>query len=388
LFNSLRRNFEHPEASLDAVVIAAQDPNIGFRSGSYKVVMVVTDAESHYYPQGRDLCGIQTENNLDGVMDGFPPGSGEDYPSVLGVRQALVRSDVNPIFAAIDIVSPFWRNVTGTIGFGSYVTISSDSANIVQAIVNGTRDVLQRAVLAEDTDSDNVIVQINPLSFTGVKGGSSVTFNVTLLVDPMSEVVGSSTYATARYVGFGNIVTFNVHTAIQCKGCDPNNPASKVDICGVCAGNGSSCVGCDGVPYSGVVEDACGTCGGDNSTCRGCDGTINGPQFDQCGVCGGDGTTCLGCDGVAFSGQVENECGECGGNPDCKAIQGAIAGLTALAVVGVIVAVGALAFMLAAGKTLMAADTILFQKLTQIKENPLYKESNTVKSNPLYRGYD
>jgi hypothetical protein len=266
------------------------------------------------------------------------------------------------------------------------VTISSDSANIVAAIVNGTRDVLARAVLAEDEDDSNVIVKINPLSYTGVKGGSSVRFNVTLLLDPNSEVIGSTTYATARYVGFGNIVRFNVNTAIQCKGCDPLDPASRLDPCNVCAGNGSTCLGCDGVPYSGVIPDFCGVCGGDNSTCRGCDGTVNGPQFDQCGVCGGDGTSCLGCDGVAFSGLVVNECGECGGDPNCRAIQGVIAGLTALAVIGVVVAVGALAFMLAAGKTILAADQLLFQQLAQIKQNPLYKDSNTVKNNPLYRG--
>ena len=39
------------------------------------------------------------------------------------------------------------------------------------------------------------------------------------------------------------------------------------DACGVCAGDGSTCAGCDSVPNSGAVNDACGICGGDGSTC-------------------------------------------------------------------------------------------------------------------------
>lgn len=39
----------------------------------------------------------------------------------------------------------------------------------------------------------------------------------------------------------------------------------------MCNGNGSTCAGCDGVPWSNVTIDACGICGGGNY-CVGCDG--------------------------------------------------------------------------------------------------------------------
>ena len=36
-----------------------------------------------------------------------------------------------------------------------------------------------------------------------------------------------------------------------------------------------------------------GICGGDNSSCLGCDGVANsGKTIDSCGVCGGDGSSC------------------------------------------------------------------------------------------------
>lgn len=40
-----------------------------------------------------------------------------------------------------------------------------------------------------------------------------------------------------------------------------------MDACGVCMGDNSTCLGCDGVPNSGAKDDVCGTCGGDGGTC-------------------------------------------------------------------------------------------------------------------------
>ena len=86
------------------------------------------------------------------------------------------------------------------------------------------------------------------------------------------------------------------------------------DACGVCDGGGISCLGCDDVANSGLVNDVCGVCGGDGSSCLRCDGVANsGLVNDACGVCNGN-NSCLGCDGVANSGLVNDACGVCGGN--------------------------------------------------------------------------
>ena len=69
-----------------------------------------------------------------------------------------------------------------------------------------------------------------------------------------------------------------------------SNLGCLLDECGICDGDNSSCLGCDGVPNSGLINDACGICNGDNSTCSGCDGIPNsGLEFDECGICGGSG---------------------------------------------------------------------------------------------------
>ena len=70
-------------------------------------------------------------------------------------------------------------------------------------------------------------------------------------------------------------------------------PCSQaLDLCGVCGGDNSICVGCDGKPNSGSQVDMCGVCGGTN-LCLGCDGVVNsGKKIDACGICGSTGTQC------------------------------------------------------------------------------------------------
>jgi len=40
-----------------------------------------------------------------------------------------------------------------------------------------------------------------------------------------------------------------------------------LDGCYVCGGDNSSCAGCDGIPFSGLVYDYCGVCNGDSTRC-------------------------------------------------------------------------------------------------------------------------
>ena len=104
------------------------------------------------------------------------------------------------------------------------------------------------------------------------------------------------------------------------------------DDCGVCNGPGAvfAC-GCDVAPEGfcdceGNVEDECGECGGDgylgctdpnacnyDSEACGDDGSCL--ELDECGVCGGNGIPSGQCD---CAGNVLDECGICGGdNSSC-----------------------------------------------------------------------
>ena len=138
-------------------------------------------------------------------------------------------------------------------------------------------------------------------------------------------------------------------------GHNPRIPAKYVCHTGGPEGNSkwnASCTGCDAVPRpdlpwsfvgsrwdvsprqcqeipstwgrGGVQCDACGICGGDSSTCVGCDGepatNSQGKRFDVCDVCGGDNIACQGCTepgGVSkaeYTPTQEDACGTCGGS--------------------------------------------------------------------------
>ena len=77
------------------------------------------------------------------------------------------------------------------------------------------------------------------------------------------------------------------------------------DICGVCSGDNSTCLGCDpeaiasfgeALPFGGFMLDDCGVCHG------------NMTDLDECGMCFGDNSTCSGCDGVPNSGKEFDAC--------------------------------------------------------------------------------
>ena len=105
------------------------------------------------------------------------------------------------------------------------------------------------------------------------------------------------------------------------------------DLCGVCGGDGKTCMGCDGVPNSAFRYDACGLCGDPasvefNATCKDCADTVHGSFItDDCGVCRDPASVafsragvpdkhnggCVGCDGIPNSGNELDACGVCAG---------------------------------------------------------------------------
>ncbi|KNC51081.1 uncharacterized protein AMSG_07070 [Thecamonas trahens ATCC 50062] len=105
-------------------------------------------------------------------------------------------------------------------------------------------------------------------------------------------------------------------TMDDCGVCDGQN--EDKDDCGVCFGGGAAkdaCAGCDGVPNSGLVFDVCGVCGGDGGTCIGCNGlpmSNGGAIVDACGVCAGGATSC---NTTCAPGGMQYDClGVCGGD--------------------------------------------------------------------------
>jgi hypothetical protein len=92
-----------------------------------------------------------------------------------------------------------------------------------------------------------------------------------------------------------------------------------VDLCNVCGGNSSSCTDCRGEPNGLASLDECGQCDENPSNdcvqdCAGVWGlapSATDPLQDACGICQGDGSSCLDCKGVPNGRNTEDDCGIC-----------------------------------------------------------------------------
>jgi Ca2+-binding RTX toxin-like protein len=71
------------------------------------------------------------------VLDGTPPGTGEDYPSIAQVRDALTSANLYPIFAVTAGNTGTYQALVSGLGRGDVVTLASNSSNLIAAIQNG-----------------------------------------------------------------------------------------------------------------------------------------------------------------------------------------------------------------------------------------------------------
>jgi Integrin beta chain VWA domain/PEP-CTERM motif len=174
-----------PESQLEALLQTAVrgKSEISFRDDAFKVVVLSTDATFH---KAGDFPS-RPANNGDAVLDGTPPGSGEDFPSIEQVKQKLKDANIIPIFAVTRNVISNYQSLVDTFGFGSVVELSSDSRNLVDAINLGLTDVFKDITLTPVSDDFGYVQSIVPPAFSGVPAGESRTFTVTLLADGVGD---------------------------------------------------------------------------------------------------------------------------------------------------------------------------------------------------------
>lgn len=151
-----------------------------------------------------------------------------------------------------------------------------------------------------------------------------------------------------------------------------------MDVCGVCGGNGSECLGCNNIPF-GPKADACGVCGGNGSECfNPCPGT-------DCASCTGS-RNCVWCSSnnkCYLSSNTKNCTGSlirnCGLTP--AQIAGISVGAAAGIAIGAAAAIGIVGY---GGKKGYDAWLRHKNNLEGVNQNPLYQDSGRTGTNPFY----
>ncbi len=135
-----------PESQIEALMqLALHVTDIGFRTNSARFVVLFTDAPFHVAGDGL-AAGIPLPNNGDGVMDGTPPGTGEDYPAIAQLKAALEAANIIPVFAVAGGNDPAYRSLVTQLGRGAEVTLTADSSNVVAAITAGLTAVTRTTI--------------------------------------------------------------------------------------------------------------------------------------------------------------------------------------------------------------------------------------------------
>nr|XP_039256719.1 uncharacterized protein LOC120333377 [Styela clava] len=203
-----------------------------------------------------------------------------------------------------------------------------------------------------------------------LENAGAIVVTGTYKLDPDCDI--DAPYDQNQVLDFTKLLSEErVKLSIERLGCDGKRSSMKVltDRCGVCGGNGKSCVDCNGDINGTAYIDQCRKCVGggtrrkptkldcanscfntsyydDCNFCqkrgkeakniKDCTGICHGKAYidrcgacrfenrslaevlvdktkilDKCGVCGGDNTKCIGCDGILNSPKKLDRCGDC-----------------------------------------------------------------------------
>ncbi len=149
-----------PESQLEALMHAAFDSNdlnldgdgtnnLGYRTGSNRLVILATDAAFHEAGDGLGLGPITTVNDGNNIIESF-----EDYPNIDQVKAALEAQNVTPIFLTTSSVKSSYDSLVAELERGVVVTLDSDSQNVADAIKFGIAKT-SGVITDEGTDGDD-----------------------------------------------------------------------------------------------------------------------------------------------------------------------------------------------------------------------------------------
>ena len=162
-----------PEAQYDAIVEAAN--NVAWSAGAQHVLVVTTDAPFH-------LPGVGKPHTNDEAATLAALGSANII--VIGLKAPGAGGELDALAGA-----------TG----GSVQALSSDGANIAQAILDGLEELTTDVWWEVDAD-DGLTVTLDPVVHYGVAGGITVTFTETITVADDPNLQGTCLEATVTFI--------------------------------------------------------------------------------------------------------------------------------------------------------------------------------------------
>lgn len=211
---SVLSGYDSPESQLEALLQLAarsETKEVGFREGSQRLVVLTTDASFHQEGDFDRLDGKPVPDN-----DGDAVIETEDYPSVEAVRQALQDADITPVFAVTSGAMSYYEGLVAQLGFGVVVELTSNSSNLVDAILDGLENAggestatVTASVYGTDADGSAPVIYENKVT-GGRLEGSTRTISISAYdpdadepakLDYSFDLDGDGTYDVTNLTG-------------------------------------------------------------------------------------------------------------------------------------------------------------------------------------------
>ncbi|KAG7334841.1 hypothetical protein KOW79_001437 [Hemibagrus wyckioides] len=246
------RNRDSPEGGLDAIMQAVVCKDIvGWRPDASHLLVFTTDATSHSALDGR-ISGLVQPNEGKCYVnnDIYTKTAVLDYPSIGLLADKLIENNINLIFAVTENVKPLYLNYSKLIPGTDVGTLSYNSSNVIQLILDAYANIRSKAELVVLGVPDELSLSFNATclngelipgvkSCSGLKIGDTVSFSVEAKLRGCPKVK-SHTFSI-KPLGFKDTLQVTVDFACNCSCQDSAQPASPACHngngtleCGVC----------------------------------------------------------------------------------------------------------------------------------------------------------
>ncbi|XP_026063719.1 integrin beta-3a [Carassius auratus] len=334
------RNRDAPEGGFDAIMqaVVCKD-KIGWRPDASHLLIFTSDDRSHLALDAR-LAGIVQPHDGECHINNYNEYDKStilDYPSLGMITDKLSENNINLIFAVTNNMVDLYRNYSELIPGSAVGTLSRDSGNVVQLILDAYAKIRSKVELELLGVPDELSLFINATclggelipgvkSCAGLKIGDTVSFNIEAKLYGCPKEKNRT--FIVKPIGFKDTLQVTVDFACECNCQQSSVPASPschhgngTLECGVCLCDpgrlGSRCE-CSEGEYKPTQQDSCspgpaapvcngrGDCVCGQCACRSTNfGKVWGP-YCEC-----DDFSCLRSKGQICSGNGECNCGTC-----------------------------------------------------------------------------
>ncbi|KAL1021869.1 hypothetical protein UPYG_G00019090 [Umbra pygmaea] len=220
-------NNDVPECGFDAIMQAAVcGDKIGWRNDSMRLLVFVTDADSHFGMDSK-MSGIVIPNDGECHLDSnneYSMANHQEYPTLGLLIDKLVENNILLIFAVMANQKRNYENYANFIPGATVGVLEADSRNVLELIVTAYKELrseIEVEVLGHTEDlhiSMTAICQggtVRPgqKQCSNVKAGDTVSFNITL---KLSECVDGPRHFLIKPVGFQDTLEVDLESLCTC----------------------------------------------------------------------------------------------------------------------------------------------------------------------------